>query len=345
MKESRFDTPNRREVLRSLLGLAAALATPTAVLSGLDAPATQPAARDKWGELLPQRPLGRSGLTVTMLGLGGYHVSDWMNESTAQQVIEAAIAGGIRFFDTAASYGGGRSESRYGKLLVPKYRSEIFLMSKTAARDAAGARRELDDTLGRLNTDYLDLWQIHSLNSVNDTQRRLDQGVLDVFLDAQAKGKARHIGFTGHATPDAHLRMLDACKQKEDPLLTCQMPINITDPGYNSFILKVMPTLLERGFGVLAMKTLGNGGFFGGSGHGQSGPGERIVDRVSIADCINFALSLPISTLITGAHDVTMLQEKIDLARSFKDMTEQRRQELIAKVADMAGRKVEFYKA
>lgn len=339
---------NRRDVLKSLLGAAAALMVPSAVRADgpATAPSTQPAARDRFGELLPQRKLGRTGASVTMLGVGGSHIIDAMDEAEAQKTIETAIAGGVRFFDTAVMYGNGRSEERYGRLLTPKYRDAIFLMTKTTARDAATARTHLDDSLRRLKTDHLDLWQMHTLEDPADADHRVDQGVLDVLLDARAKGKVRHIGFTGHARPEAHLRMLERSKQRGDVLQTCQMPVNLHDPSYHSFILNVMPVLVERGYGVLAMKTLANGGFFGGTQHGKHGPHPKVVpDRVSIADAITFVWSLPVSVLITGCDNAAMLQEKIDLAKAFQPLGEDRRRELIARVADMDGTKVEFFKA
>ncbi len=296
---------------------------------------------DRLGALLPRRKLGRTGELVTMLGVGGWHIGR-MSQRDAQATIETALEGGVRFFDTAETYQSGGSESRFGKLLIPKYRDEIYLMTKTTARDAKRARRHLEESLRRLNTDYLDLWQVHSVNSPNDVDDRITKGVFEVMEAAKASGKVRHIGFTGHRLPSAHQRVLE----RADIFDTCQMPVNLADPSYESFILNVLPTLMERNIGLLAMKTLANGGFFGGSSHGQHGNNPRLVpERVSIAEAIHFAWSLPISVLITGPDNPDQMKEKVDLARSFVVMDEQQRQQLIDKVADLAGRRVEFYKA
>ena len=296
---------------------------------------------DRLGKLLPLRKLGRTGEAVTILGVGGAHLGG-MGERDAQETIEIALEGGVRFFDTAEMYQSGGSETRMGKLLTPKYRDEIYLMTKTTARDAENARRDLEDSLQRLNTDYLDLWQVHSVNSPEDVSDRIANGVFEVMTEAKASGKVRHIGFTGHRQPEAHLKVLE----ESDIFDACQMPVNLADPSYSSFINQTMAKLVERNIGVIAMKTLANGGFFGGSSHGQHGDNPKIVpNRVSIAEAINFAWSLPVSVLVTGANNPQQMQEKVDLASSFVAMSEQQRQDLIDKVADLAGTTVEFYKA
>ncbi len=326
---------DRRTFLESLSALTAGILLPAT--NSLAASPSQ----DRHGDVLPRRMLGRTGEAVTMLGVGGWHIGR-MSEKEAQATIEAALEGGVRFFDSAESYQQGGSERYLGKLLVPKYRDEVYLMTKTAAPDAQTARRHLEDSLRRLNTDYLDLWQVHTITSPNDVDGRIAQGVVTVMEEAKAEGKVRHIGFTGHTRPSAHLRMLE----RTDVFETCQMPINVADPSYQSFINNVLPVLVERNVGVIAMKTLANGGFFGGSRHGQHGNNPRVVpNRVTIQEALHFAWSLPISVLVTGPDDVAQMQEKIGLARSFEAMETAQREALIGKVADMAGRRVEFYKA
>lgn len=296
---------------------------------------------DRLGKLLPLRTLGRTSEAVTMLGLGGWHLGS-LSERDAQAAIEIALQAGVRFFDTAESYQSGGSETRMGKLLTPKYRDVIYLMTKTTARNAEGVRRHLEESLRRLNTDYLDLWQVHAVENPGDVDQRIANGVLEVMTEAKESGKVRHLGFTGHTQPEAHLRLLE----QSDIFDTCQMPVNIADPNYSSFIKQVMPKLVEQNIGVIAMKSLANGGFFGGSAHGRHGNKLKIVpNRVSIAEAINFAWSLPVSVLVTGFNDLQQMQEKIDLANSFVALDEQQRQNLIDKVADLAGRQVEFYKA
>ena len=333
----------RRSILKWLGGFTAGilLASKTNAQSESNSDRAIAISTDRLGKLLPLRTLGRTQEAVTMLGLGGWHLGS-LNERDAQASIEMALQGGVRFFDTAEMYQSGGSESRLGKLLTPKYRDVIYLMSKTTARNAQDARNRLEESLRRLNTNYLDLWQVHAIENPDDVNGRIANGVFEVMQQAKASGKVRHLGFTGHTQPNAHLQVLE----QSDIFDTCQMPVNIADPNYSSFIQQVMPKLVERNIGILAMKSLANGGFFGGSSHGQQGNNPKIVpDRVSVAEAINFAWSLPISVLITGFNNPEQMQEKIDLANSFVAMNEAQRQNLIDRVADLAGRRVEFYKA
>lgn len=330
---------NRRNFLKSLAALTAGLLMP-ACGQKLSTD-NEKSSGDILGELLPTRVLGRTGEAVTMLGLGGWHIGR-MNKRDAQATIEAALEGGVRFFDTAETYQSGESERYLGEFLTPEYRDAVYIMTKSTAKDANTALKHLEGSLRRMKTDYLDLWQVHALKSPEDTDERVQNGVFDVMMEAKKSGKTRHIGFTGHTMPSSHLRVLE----KTDIFDTCQMPVNLADPSYESFIEKVMPQLVERKIGVLAMKTLANGGFFGGSQHGQHGNKPIVVPNVvSIREALHFAWSLPVSVLITGPDNPEHMKEKITLARSFIGMDEAERQALVAKVADMAGRDVEFYKA
>lgn len=326
----------RRSLLKWLAGLT------TGILLASQTNAQDKTAKsDRLGKLLPLRTLGRTGEAVTMLGVGGAHLGD-LSERDAQATIEIALQGGVRFFDTAEMYQSGGSETHIGKLLTPKYRDVIYLMSKTTARNAEDARRHLEDSLRRLKTDYLDLWQVHAVRGSKDVDECIANGVFEVMAEAKESNKVRHIGFTGHRQPEGHLRVLE----KSDIFDTCQMPINLADPSYSSFIEQVLPKLVKRNIGAIAMKSLANGGFFGGSSHGQPGNNPKIVpNRVSIAEAISFAWSLPVSVLVTGFNNPQQMQEKITLANSFVAMDEQQRQALIEKVADLAGKRVEFYKA
>lgn len=320
----------RRKFLATLAGLTSTVLVSSDELIGGTGP------QDRLGELLPQRKLGRTEETVTMLGVGGSHIGR-MGERDAQATIETALEGGVRFFDTAESYGNGRSERYYGRFLTQEYRDVVFLMTKSTGRDAATAREHLEGSLQRLQTDYLDLWQVHSLKSPADVENRIDQGVLDVVREAKESGKVRHVGFTGHVRPSSHVHMLE----QTDMFEACQMPINVVDPTNNSFIRQVLPKLVERNLGVLAMKTLADGRFFPGyTDDPVIGP-----DRLSIEEALHFVWSLPVSVLITGPDTVDQMQEKIDLARSFQRMDEEQRQALIDKVADLVDSGVEYYKA
>lgn len=328
----------RRTFLKTMAALTAGMMIPFEQVKGNALPP-----RDRFGELLPLRALGSTGEQVTMLGIGGAHVGK-SSEKLAQELIEAAMEGGIRFFDNAESYNSGGAETKYGKYLVPKYRDVAFIMTKSTARNGKTAQEHLEASLRRMKTDYVDLWQIHALSSPQDVDGRIREGVLEVARKAKESGKARFIGFTGHRDFHAHQRMLE----KTDILETCQMPINCFDPNYKSFINNVLPTLVERKMGILAMKTLSNGGFFGGTSHFRGGDNPKIVPKVAtIQEALHFVWSLPVSVLITGPDHVDMLREKIDLAKSFKQMSESDRLALVDRVGDagLDGRKVEFYKA
>lgn len=329
---------DRRAFLKSMASLTTGVLLSSACAEGGGEDTTN---SDRLGTLLPTRRLGRTGEAVTMLGIGGWHIGD-MEEKEAQKTIETALEGGVRFIDSAESYQAGGSESRLGKLLVPKYRDDVFLMTKTRAENAADAWKHLEGSLTRLNTDHLDLWQMHSVQNPADVNERINNGVLDVLLEAKATGKTRYIGFTGHASPDAHERVLE----QTDIFDTCQLAMNLVDVNYESFIERVVPILIERNIGVIAMKALANGGFFGGSQHGRHGPNPKVVpDRVSVSEAVRFVWSLPVSTLVTGPDNAEQMQEKIDIAKNFTGMEDAERQALIEKVEDMAGTTVEFYKA
>ena len=211
------------------------------------------------GKFYPKGKLGKTGEYVTMLGTGGYHIG-WTTERDAQEVIEAALEGGVRFFDTAESYSDGRSEERYGKYLTPKYRDLIFLMTKSTGQDAKTVQEHLEGSLRRLKVDHVDLYQVHSIRTPEDVDNRIANGVLDVLQKAKQDGKIRHIGFTGHQNPYAHAHMLERTKDSDifDAVL---MPVNVLDPSYFSFTENVLPKALDREPGVLAIKSLADGRF------------------------------------------------------------------------------------
>ncbi len=328
---------DRRSFLKTLAAMTAGM-----IVSCNEAQGNTNGLRDRLGDLLPLRTLGKTGEKVTMLGVGGAHIGK-SDEKTAQAILEAALEGGVRFFDNAESYNSGGAEVKYGKYLVPKYRDIAFIMTKSTARNGKLAQQHLEDSLRRMKTDYVDLWQIHAVTSPSDVDGRIENGVLEVARKAKESGKARFIGFTGHSDFNAHQRMLE----RTEILETCQMPINCFDPSYKSFIKNVMPTLLERNMGILAMKTLSNGGFFGGTRHFHGGDNPKLVPNVvSIQEALHFVWSLPVSVLITGPDHADMMREKIALAKSFKQMEEEDRLALVDRVANAGydGNLVEFYK-
>jgi uncharacterized protein len=328
----------RRDFLKQLAMFTGSLMLPVSSFAG--------SKKDKWGEILPLRTLGKTGEKVTMLGLGGFHVG-WTTEKDAQEVIEKAMAGGVRFFDTAESYNDGGSEIRYGKYLVPKYRDDVFIMSKSTATDGITAKKHLEGSLKRLKCDYIDLWQVHSLQTLEDVDNRIENKVLEVFEKAKIEGKVKHIGFTGHQNPFAHKHMLDKTADN-DIFETVQMPINVIDSHFHSFIKNVLPFALDRNFGILAMKTLSDGRFFKEKKMLDKIEWESddpiVPDYISVKEALYFVWSLPVSVLISGAENKELLQEKIELATNFTKFSENDRYELINKVLEKAGNKIEYYK-
>jgi len=284
-----------------------------------------------------------------MLGLGGSHlIHAGRSEAESEALVEVAMASGIRFVDTAQQYGGGESERRLGLYLTPKYRDVVYLMTKTQATEATGARRDVEECRKRLGVDVIDLMQIHHIESPEAVDQRIDAGVLDVLLEAREQGKIRHLGFTGHDTPRAHLRMLERLDKMGVQLDTVQMPINVVDPGYESFILGVLPELVKRDYGVLAMKTLAFGQITGQNtswkrGRESSAP-AIVPEQMSLDEALGFAWSLPVSTLISGMPVPEQIRQNAAMARAFTAFDEARRQALVDKAAPFAGPEVEFYK-
>ena len=216
--------------------------------------------RDKYGEILPMRTLTRNGEKTTAFALGGYHMSKNQDPIVSERLVERAMELGVRFYDTARGYQRGVSEEFYGKFLTPKYRDDIFLMTKSPAQDRETAQKQLDESLSALKTDQLDLWQMHNVRSFEDVDKRINEGVLDFFLEAKAKGKTRYIGFTLHTNPKVGTYFLNELEKRGIELDTCQMPINVCDASYLPFQKELLPVLLEKKYGVIAMKTMAGGG-------------------------------------------------------------------------------------
>jgi predicted aldo/keto reductase-like oxidoreductase len=331
MKENMMTT--RRHFIRTVSGATLALATPKVLIAG------RSGSSDRWGKVLPLKQLGSTGDSVTLLGLGGFHIGR-MDDPVAEETIELAMKEGIRFFDTAESYQRGVAEVKYGKFLSPKYRDEVFLMTKTRARNYKTAEEHLHGSLKRLGTDRLDLWLMHSIENENDVKSRLQNGVLKFMIEARSKGLVRHIGFSGHTTTGAHLSMLE---QSED-VEVCMMPVNVVDTGYDSFINKVLPELKKRKKGVIAMKTLSGGAFFGRGFDGAQDARDTVIDHISVEEAITYALSVPNDVLVTGPKSPEMLQEKINIVNQFQRLSDGEMESLFRKVEHLADGQVEYYK-
>ena len=328
---------DRRTFLKSLASLTAGLSLSGAAFGGEQS-------TDRLGEVLPKRKLGRTGEYVTMLGTGGYHVG-WTTERDAQEVVEAALEGGVRFFDTAESYSKGTSEERYGKFLTPKYRDLIFLMTKSTGRDAKTVQEHLEGSLQRLKVDQIDLYQVHSIKTPEDVDSRIENGVLDFLLKAKDQGKIKYLGFTGHQNPFAHTRMLERTKES-DIFDTALMPVNVLDQSYFSFTENVIPKALNRNMGILAIKSLADGRFFAKKEKANWTSDDPLIPNyLSIKEAMHFVWSLPVTVLISGNENATFMREKIALARSFTKLTEDQKIALIDKVKDIAlTGKLEYFK-
>ncbi len=302
----------RREFLQT------SLAGATALSLGAGA-----GARDT-GAGLPTRPLGKTGVNVSILCLGGWHIGSVKDEKEAVKIMHAAIDEGLTFFDNAWDYHDGGSETIMGKALAaPGKRKQVFLMTKNCARDAKGTRQHLEDSLRRLQTDHLDLWQFHEINYDNDPDWILDKGALAEALKARKEGKVRFIGFTGHKSPHIHLKMLP--KHAWD---TVQMPVNCCDYHYRSFIQEVLPEASKRGIGAIGMKSLG-----GGRDH----KGRFIVENVCThQEARTFALSQAIASLVVGIDSMDVLKQDLAVARAFKPMGTAEAEKLLAKVKAVA---------
>ncbi len=309
------------------------------------------ATSDKWGEILPQRQLIRNGEKVTVFCLGGYHLGFTENPKEAERMVERSIELGVRFFDNARRYHDGRSEQYMGKFLTPKYRDKIFLMTKAPAKTGKGVRQQLDESLKALNTDYLDLWQIHAVRTPEDVDNRLKEGVLDAFLEAKQKGKTRYIGFTGHRNPKTHIYFLNKLDELGVELDTCQMPLNVVDPSFESFQLKVLPMLLEKKYGVIAMKTMAGGSMMGG--RIDTTPDD--IKTKDIPDVIGktkltydnlhqYVYSLPISSLCSGCRFTHELETNVKVLNNLKTLSESEMETLIEYAKPYAGEIVENYK-
>lgn len=270
---------------------------------------------------IPVRELGRTGLTVSIVGFGGGHcVRPDIDERRTVRLIQEAIDAGVTFMDNAWEYAGGESERRMGIALEGR-RDKVVLMTKVCGRDRNTAAEQLEDSLRRLRTDVIDVWQFHEVNYDNDAEWifRAD-GAIEAAVAARDAGKVRFIGFTGHKSPHILARMLAQDFEWD----TCQMPLNIPDAHYRSFQKETLPVLQERGIGVIGMKSLG--------GRGQ------IVRELGLTaeECRGYALSLPISTLVCGIQSDADLQQDLAIARDFESFSAAQMQALEARVYDEA---------
>ncbi len=308
----------RRQVLKALGMIGSA-----AVLGGQRglADAIEPAFSVAPGEI-PMRPLGRTGVKVSALCFGGAHWGRIENDAEAIRILHEAIDAGVTFLDNAWEYNGGRSEELMGKALRGR-RQQTFLMTKVCShgRDKRVALQQLDESLRRLKTDYLDLWQIHEVVYEDDPDRHfVPGGAADALLDAKRQGKVRFVGFTGHKHPRIHLKML----AHDFPFDTCQMPLNVFDGTYRSFEREVLPVLIQRGIAPIGMKSL-------------SGNAEPIKQGlITPEEALRYVLSLPVASLVSGIDSRQVLQQNLDIVRRFTPMTVAEMEQLRSRTARYA---------
>jgi predicted aldo/keto reductase-like oxidoreductase len=296
---------NRRE----LIGGLAALRT----LHGADAQ-------------VPTRTLGRTGQKVSVLGLGGSHIGKpKVEENEAIRLMRQAIDRGLTFMDNSWDYNDGQSEMRMGKALRDGYRQKAFLMTKIDGRTKEEAAKQIDESLRRLQTDHVDLLQHHEVIRFDDPDRIFAEGgAMEAFLEAKKAGKLRFIGFTGHKDPHVHLYMLSVAKAHGFQFDTVQMPLNVMDAHFRSFEKMVLPELVKQNIGVLGMKSMGSGVIL----KSQTATAE---------ECLQYALHLPTSVVITGIDSQQILDQAVQTAAAFRPMSQQQVSSILSKTAKAAG--------
>jgi aryl-alcohol dehydrogenase-like predicted oxidoreductase len=269
---------------------------------------------------LPTRVLGRTGQRVSVLCLGGWHIGSIKDQAEAIRIMHTAIDQGLTFFDNCWDYHDGGSEEVMGRALAGGRREKVFLMTKNCERDYAGSLKCLDDSLRRLETDRIDLWQFHEIIYDNDPDWVFEKGGLKAALEARKAGKVRYIGFTGHKDPRIHLAMLGKPFEWD----ACQMPINALDLHYRSFQKQVVPVCLKNNVGVIGMK-----GFGGGNGIARQA-------GLTAAEAYRYALSQPVSSQVVGMTSLEQLEQNIALARGFTPLSEAEQTALAEKVKPFA---------
>lgn len=269
---------------------------------------------------IPMRTLGRTGQKVSILGLGGHHIGSIRDEEESIRLIRSAIDMGVTFMDNAWEYHQGRSEEVMGKALTGGYRDKAFLMTKHHGRDRQTAMRHLEDSLRRLKTDVIDLWQFHEVVYEADPGMIFaEDGGIEAARQAVEQGKVRYIGFTGHKDPAIFKEMLSH-DYKWDAV---QMPLNVVDAHFKSFEQEILPILLERNIGVIGMKSVAAG---------------RLLNTglVTIEEALRYAWSLPTSTVVSGIGSMEHLKQNVEIARAFKPLGEQEKTALLAKTREAA---------
>jgi aryl-alcohol dehydrogenase-like predicted oxidoreductase len=280
---------------------------------------------------MPMRRLGRTGVEVSVVGLGGYHIGQAPDEQAAIRIIRAAIDHGVNFMDNCWDYNDGKSHVWMGRALSDGYRRRVFLMTKIDGRTRAAAAAQIDQSLRDLGTDVIDLMQVHEVIRASDPDRVFGpEGAIEALVAARKAGKIRFIGFTGHKSPSIHLKMLEVAAVRRFAFDTVQMPVNVMDAHFDSFERRVLPVADRAGVAVLAMKPLGSGVFL------RSGP--MAAGKVSPTDCLRYAMGSGASVVITGCESMRDLGQALDAAYGYQAPTEAQRKTLLAQTAPAGGK-------
>jgi uncharacterized protein len=274
---------------------------------------------------VPRRTLGHTGEKVSLVGVGGYHLGKPdLDAQLATRIIRSALDEGMNFLDNCWDYNNGESERRMGNALRDGYRQKAFLMSKIDGRDKATAASQINDSLNRLQTDHIDLLQFHEVIRDSDPNRIFARGgAMEAVLEAQKAGKIRYIGFTGHKSPDVHLKMLSTASAHGFTFDAVQMPLNVMDHHFDSFEAKVLPELVKQNVGVLGMKPMGD-------------PFILQSKTVTAVECLHYAMNLPTTVVITGCDSLPILRQALQAARDFQPLNQQDVASLLAKTAKAA---------
>jgi len=332
----------RRDVLAAGAGLAA-MAVSRRLTAGTKVPEKpQPGAPDEKdvqlpaGAVMPTRKLGRTGVEVSLLGLGGFHIGLPKDEQTAIRIVRMALDHGVNFLDNCWDYNDGKSQVWMGHALRDGYRKKAFLMTKIDGRTRESAAAQIDQCLTSFGTDVIDLVQIHEVIRMNDPDRVFGpSGAIEALVAAKKAGKIRFIGFTGHKSPDIHLRMLKTAEAHKFTFDTVQMPLNVMDAHYDSFH-RVLPVAKKADTAVLAMKPLGSGLFF------KSGALSK--GAITPTECLQYPMSLPTSVVITGCDTVGILKQALNAAYGFKAAEDHQQGVLARTTTDAKAGEWEKYK-
>jgi predicted aldo/keto reductase-like oxidoreductase len=305
---------DRRDFLKSASAAGMTAAIPA------NSQATSSAKRPESPNMI-YRELGTTGERVSAIGMGGYHLGKQTDPNESIHLMHAGIDRGITFLDNCWDYNDGISEVRMGQALRNGYRQKVFLMTKMDGRTAAEYNKQLEQSLGRLQTDMIDLVQFHEIIRMEDPDRIFAPGgAIEAAMVARQAGKIRYIGFTGHKDPAVHLRMLETAQKHSFHFDTVQMPINVMDAHFRSFTKEVMPVALKQGVGILAMKTFGD-------------PYILRSNTVQPIEALHYGLTLPVSVVITGIDTTQTLDQAFEATRTFKPLDQAQINSLLARTA------------